>query len=380
MVPGLDISELDRRAQLFEEHINQLKDALAPSDIVWYPYRTLTVFSILDKLLTGPRRHLVDLAGGDPILDLGCGDGALSFFFESLGCKVWAMDNHHANHNHMRGFTELRSALNSSVELEMIDIDSRFTLPDEIFGLALFLGVFYHLKNPLYALETLATHARYCLLSTRIARRTPSGTPIKDEPLAYLLDPLEANNDATNYWIFSETALRRALDRTGWMVRDFITTGATRGSEPARLDRDERAFCLIESRVCPRYSVKLLEGWHPLEQSSYRWTERRFSVELRRPASFTLHFNFKLMFPGPATVSAAVNGIEVAPATFISEGDQSYRIELPRAVRGVSPIRIDFAVDKCLPAGGLDTRELALLVAFWKPGLENADPILPFEL
>jgi hypothetical protein len=146
------------------------------------------------------------------------------------------------------------------------------------------------------------------------------------------------------------------------------------------LDRDERAFCLIESRVCPRYSVKLLEGWHPLEQSSFRWTERCFSIELRRPPSFTLRFNFKLMFPGPVTVSAVVNGIEVAPATFISEGDHSYSIELPRPVRGVSPIRIDFAVDKCMPAGGLDTRELALLVAFWQPGLEMADPILPFEM
>jgi 2-polyprenyl-3-methyl-5-hydroxy-6-metoxy-1,4-benzoquinol methylase len=380
MVPGPDISELGHRAELFERRIERIKAALTPSGIVWYPYRTLSVFSVLDKLLTGPRRRMVDLADGDPILDLGCGDGALSFFFESLGCEVRAMDNLNTNHNHMRGFTELGSALNSSVELEMIDLDSRFTLPDEIFGLALFLGVLYHLKNPLYALETLAAHARYCLFSTRIAQRTASGTPMKGEPLAYLLDSEEANNDATNYWIFSETALRRALGRTGWIVRDFITTGATRGSEPARPDRDERAFCLLESRVCPRYSVQLLEGWYPLEQGSFRWTQRRFSVELKRPPSFTLHFHFKLMFAGPVRVSAAVNGIDVLPATFITEGDHCYSIELPRAVRGVTPIRIDFAVDKCLPAGGLDQRELALLVAFWRPGLENADPILPFEL
>ncbi|MDP8982134.1 MAG: class I SAM-dependent methyltransferase [Acidobacteriota bacterium] len=371
---------MDQRSRLFEQRLETLKAALEPSGIVWYPYRTLAVFSILDKLLTGPRRKLIDLAGGDPILDLGCGDGALSFFFESLGCDVRAMDNHHTNHNHMRGFLELRSALNSSVKLEMIDMDSQFQLPEEIFGLAVFLGVFYHLKNPFYALETLAARARYCLFSTRIARRTPSGTRIKDEPLAYLLDSEECNNDSTNFWVFSETALRRALDRTGWIVRDFITTGDTRGSEPARLDRDERAFCLLESRVCPLYSVKLLEGWHPLEQSSFRWTERRFALELKRPPSSKLRFNFKLMFPGPVTLSARVNGKETTPVTFTGEDDHSFEIDLPHAERYLSPIRIDFAVDKGMPPVEMDTRELALLVAFWRPGLDRADPILPFEL
>jgi hypothetical protein len=31
---------------------------------------------------------------------------------------------------------------------------------------------------------------------------TKSGLPIKDEPLAYLLDHRETNNDPTNQWIF----------------------------------------------------------------------------------------------------------------------------------------------------------------------------------
>ena len=80
-MPGSDISELAGRAQLFERQLNQLKSALASQAIAWYPYRTLGVFPVLDKLLTGPRRRLLDLAAGDPILDLGCSDGALSFFF-----------------------------------------------------------------------------------------------------------------------------------------------------------------------------------------------------------------------------------------------------------------------------------------------------------
>src|SRR5260370_41272550 len=259
-MPGPDVKEIERQAILFEKRLNQIKESLAPQEIVWYPYRTLAVFSNLDKLLTGPRRRLLDLAAGDPILDLGCGDGGISFFFESLGCDMRAIDGYHSNHNHMRGFLELRNALNSSVPVEVMDLDSQFRLSEEIYGLAMFFGVLYHLKNPFYVLETLAKRARYCLLSTRIAQQTPRGVSMKNEPLAYLLEPSESNDDATNYWIFSEVALTRLLDRSGWDALAFQVMAVDRGSEPARLDRDQRAFCLLESRICPRFWVKLLEG------------------------------------------------------------------------------------------------------------------------
>jgi len=381
-MPGPDVKELEHLARLFESRVNQIKESLAPEGIVWYPYRTLTAFSIFDKLLTGPRRKLLDLAAGDPIIDVGCGDGGLAFFLESLGCEVWAVDNPHLNHNHMRGFSALRTALNSSVVFEAVDLDSQFRLPEDVFGLAILLGVLYHLKNPYYVLEALAPHARYCLLSTRIAQRTPKGTTIKNESLAYFLAPGEANDDWTNYWIFSETALRCLIDRTGWDICDFLTIGAT-GSEPARGDLDERAFCLLQSRHCPRYSIQLLEGWHGLEQNSFRWTERRFSIQIKRPPLLkfsTLRFTFRLTVPGPVALSARVNGIAVRAETFIDRGEHSFTIQLPRRAQGVSPIHFDFNVDKCLPADGIDERELALLVPFWKVGMQEAAPILPFEL
>ena len=382
-MPGPDLLELHARARAFEQHLQQLMAELAPQRINWYPYPTLLTFSILDQLLTGSRRDFLDLSGGDPILDVGCADGHNAFFLESQGCQVMALDNYYTNHNQLRGFHALHSALRSSVEFQDTDLDSQFTLAEDIFGLALFLGVLYHLKNPFFVLEALAHRARYCLLSTRVAQRTPQGHPMRKEPLVYLLDPQECNNDSTNHWIFSEAALRRLLAQTGWMVRDFTTTGAARDSEPARADRDQRAFCLLESRVCRSYSVRLLHGWHALEQSSFRWTERRFSVEVRHPPSAALsvlRFDFRLPGPAPVTLSAAVNGIEVPGATFATAGEHSYHIHLPPQTPAASPIRIDFTADPCLPAGAVDQRELALLVPFWKPGLDQADPILPFHL
>src|SRR5260370_12814520 len=98
-MPGPDVKEIARQAILFEKRLNQIKESLAPQEIVWYPYRTLAVFSILDKLLTGPRRHLLDLAAGDPILDLGCGDGGLSFFLESLVSDIPPIDGYHSHPN-----------------------------------------------------------------------------------------------------------------------------------------------------------------------------------------------------------------------------------------------------------------------------------------
>jgi tRNA (mo5U34)-methyltransferase len=379
---GPDVRELRLRADAFEKRLNQIKTELAAQGIAWYPYRTLANFSIFDKLLDGPRRHLLDLAGGDPILDIGCADGATSFFLETLGCQVLAVDNSYTNHNRLAGFQALKRAFRSSVTFQAVDLDSQFTLPDEVFGLAFFLGVLYHLKNPYYVLEALARRARFCLLSTRVAQRTPQGNPMEAEPLVYLLDPDECNQDSTNHWIFSAAALRRLLQQTGWTVHDFMTTGVTRGSEPARGDRDERAFCLLESRVCRRYSVKLLDGWYALENNSYRWTERRFAVELRRPPAdkgASLRFNFRLVGPGPVTLAARVNGVALPEATFMGEGEHSYEVPISREAARHPPIRIDFSVDKSL-AGGMDERELALLVAFWAEGKQEADPDLPFEL
>src|SRR5579863_3527375 len=190
---GLEIHELAQRARQFKAKLEETKKQIP--GIVWYPYDTFASLGIADKFLTGRNRSLLDLAAGDPILDLGCADGALSFFFESLGSKVHAVDHLPTNYNAMRGITELRAALHSSIEVHAIDLDSQFYLPEESFGLVLCLGILYHLKNPFYLLESLAIRARYCLLSTRIAEVTPNGTRMKDQPLAYLLGPTEANND-----------------------------------------------------------------------------------------------------------------------------------------------------------------------------------------
>lgn len=245
----MDIEEVNNRAIAFRSELAAKKSELAPPDF-WYPYDIMSNIWALFNVLTGENRTVFDRFGDLPILDIGAADGDLAFFLESLGHKVQIVDYGPTNYNQLKGARLLRDGLGSSVEIHEVDLDSQFNLPGDRHSVAFFLGILYHLKNPYYALETLARKTRYCFISTRIAAFTPDKqTHVSQIPMAYLLDAGEANNDPTNYWIFSETGLRRILDRTGWDVLDFGKLGNTADSDPVTSDGDERAFCLLESRA-----------------------------------------------------------------------------------------------------------------------------------
>ncbi|MBB5154537.1 class I SAM-dependent methyltransferase [Saccharopolyspora phatthalungensis] len=246
----MDFETLRERALAFREDLLARKDKIAPTDFGWYPYDTMANIFHLDALLSGARREVFDRIAGTRVADIGAADGDFGFFLEAeLGCRVDVIDNAPTNFNGLRGARRLVEELNSGVEVHEIDLDSQFRLPAEHYGAVFFLGLLYHLKNPFFALQALAERADLCFVSTRIAQVTPDGTRIQQQPVAYLLDPAETNNDATNFWIFSETGLRRLFDRTGWEVVDFITVGCREDSDPSSPDRDERAFALLRSKV-----------------------------------------------------------------------------------------------------------------------------------
>jgi hypothetical protein len=249
----VDIEALQRLSVPYRAKLLQLKQVADPSPSFWYPYGTLDNFIHLEGLLRDERRYLLELAGGEPIADVGAADGDLAFFLEQeLGQTVSIIDHAPTNFNGLRGARLLKEKLSSSVEIHDIDLDQFHHLPQQRYGLVFFLGILYHLKNPYYALESFARCSRHMALSTRVARFTPDKkTALRDLPVAYLLHETEANNDSTNYWIFSEAGLRRLFQRTGWEVLDFKTVGDTRNSDPASSEADERAICLLRSRVAP---------------------------------------------------------------------------------------------------------------------------------
>jgi len=143
------------------------------------------------------------------------------------------------------GVRILKEALNSSVTIRSVDLDSQFVLPSKKYDAIFLLGTLYHLKNPFFVLEELAQMTRYCFASTRVARQTTDGHLLSPYPVAYLLGPRECNDDYTNYWIFTDQGLKRLIDRTGWSVLSRLNIGDTTNSTPADLDRDERAFVFL---------------------------------------------------------------------------------------------------------------------------------------
>jgi tRNA (mo5U34)-methyltransferase len=331
--------------------------AQVQADFEWYRYDTLWNLTTVQQFLTP--EHL-EIARSRGVLDVGCADGDLAFFFESLGCNVVAVDHPAPNHNGMRGVRKLKEVLKSRVEIMEVDLDTQFTPFDRRFGLTLFLGALYHVKNPFYILENLSKFSDYCLLSTRIARRFPAvGRIPKDTSLAYLLAADELNADNTNFWIFSEAGLKTLLKRTWWTVCDFVTVGDTSDSDPNSLEHDERAFCLLRSRYGLAH-VDLGTGWHNVEQGGWRWTERTFSVRVQPGA---VRLTMEVYVPpeslknlGPMRMD--IDGLE--PVVFNSPG-------LHTITRPLGKLPVDssltFHSDKAYPPDQQDPRERAMIVS-----------------
>lgn len=349
------------QAAAFGKTLAQAKRELR-AEFEWYPYDTLSALWHIDKLLSPPHRDALAPRRAR-VLDFGSQDGELAFFLESLGYQVIAADHPAYNHNGMRGIRALKAELGSRIEIHEIDADRPFTLPHDSYDLVLFLGILYHLRNPFYVLEELARRATHLLLSTRIARAYPGGQPMPaDLAIAYLLRENELNRDDSNYFIFSETALRVLLERTHWNVRDFLTLGAA-ASDPIRADRDERAFCYAQSRHERLANLELLRGWHESEDTGWRWTERTFAARVRAGKTLTMRFYIadeSIRRLSRLTLSATANQRPLAPAVYDTPGPATYVRDLGA---GEDEVLLEFALDGALEPEEADSRQRGVIVA-----------------
>lgn len=349
------------------------RKAAEPINFSWYPYDSLGNSVHLTKLLKGSGFDFVSLVKDQRILDLGCADGDFAFFLESLGASVVAVDHPRSNHNNLRGITTLRAQMNSSVEVRRMDLDAGVDTGKESFGLAIALGLLYHLKNPFQFLESLSRCARYCVLSTRVMRRLPGVVQdVSGIPVAYFLDADELNGDNSNFWIFTDAALRRLLERAHWRVLASTTVGNISDSDPHTLENDERAFCLVESTY-GQFEVKLGQGWHEPEDTGWRWTARTFNATAEH-AQKGAFVTAAIYVPdaliagyGPITLGLSVNGISVNPQVFSNPGLYTFTRRIPAAAEHLD---LTFTVSHTFPPDALDSRERSLIVESIR--IENA--------
>ena len=338
--------DLLQSARDLKRRLDAAKARLKRTDIDWYEYDSLANALHVGRLLTAARLSLPEVVGGTLTADIGCADGDFAFLLESLGCRVHAIDYPPSNHNGMRGIAALKEALDSTIEIHAVDIDGRFRLPAERYGTAFMLGVLYHLKNPFYALEALSKQVDYCFLSTRVAAVLPGlSAPVRDIPVAYLLNDDEMNADDSNFWILSEAGLWRLLRRTGWEVRAWFTAGV--GGQDAT---DCRAFCLARSRYAMSH-LNLMAGWHAPEEGGIRWTEGRFSV---RPPHGAARITLYFYLPDVRVIQlqASADGTDLGGETYNQPGRYRYVRTLPEGTA-----RVDFQVENFLPPDPQDDRE-----------------------
>ncbi len=345
------------------------KTPLHPA-LKWYPWASLGQFDILDDLLKGDTDTLLRMIGKEPVLDVGCGDGDISFFLESLGARVDAVDHAPTNYNAVYGVRALKEALHSPLQIEECDIDKYPHFPSSHYGLTIMLGVLYHLKNPYLALEALARCSDHIYLSTRIAQLAPDRkTNYSGNPVAYLVDDKELNDDYTNYWIFTEEGLKRIVRRAGWEITHYSASGNVAKSDPVTEKGDSRAYIVAKSRLTGRADgYRLLEGWHHLENGRWRWTERKFAIEVHcETPNPTLQFT--LYLPEPVidrhrtiTLRARAGGHELPATTYTSVGRHAYSARLDGVAAG--PVRVEFEVDQFLTPTDADPRELGVQAEF----------------
>ena len=169
-----------------------------------------------------------DLSGWTA-LDVGCNAGFYSFELARRGARVTAID---LDERYLRQaeWARRQFGLEDRVELRRLHVYDLLSL-DERFDLVLFLGVLYHLRYPLLALDAVADLAERLLVVQTLTTGDPDVTePPDDLPFEERHRLREAGwpstafvehrlaGDPTNWWVPNEACVEAMLRSCGLEV------------------------------------------------------------------------------------------------------------------------------------------------------------------
>jgi len=186
--------------------------------------------------------NLPERLDGLSVLDVGAWDGFFSFEAERRGAqRVVATDWFcwgGPGWGTKDGFDLARRALGSNVE--DIEVDVPDLLPETVgtHDLVLFLGVLYHLRDPLLALERVASVTRGTLVVETLVDMLSTRTPV-----AAFYPGAELNRDDTNWWGPNPRAVEGMLRAVGFReVRmTYVTPLRDRFAQAVKKKRTEGA-------------------------------------------------------------------------------------------------------------------------------------------
>ncbi len=187
---------------------------------------------------------------GLSVLDIGAWDGFFSFEAERRGARrILAIDRWpESGWGNPAGFFLARQVLGSKVEYARMDL---FEITPERLGrfdLVLFMGVLYHLRDPLGGLEhVFGVTGRQVILETHLdmlgCRR----------PAAAFYPGKELNNDPTNWWGPNAAAVKAMLEAVGFsrvqqVAKDSFARRLAYAAQQAALRRAAFFPALAQSR------------------------------------------------------------------------------------------------------------------------------------
>jgi hypothetical protein len=118
---------------------------------------------------------------------------------------------------------------------------------------------------------------------------------------------------------------------------------------------------------------QLAGGFYDIESGAWRWTMQKFAVTLGPPphaaqqgAVLELHLTVpqsSIQKLGSVTLSASIGGTVLAPETYTQPGEHVYRRDVAANLLAADAVRVDFGLDKAIPPGDVDKRELGVVAS-----------------
>jgi tRNA (mo5U34)-methyltransferase len=168
---------------------------------------------------------------GKTVLDIGCNAGFYAFEMKRRGARYVLGIDHDTRYLRQAEFARQRLGLD--VEFRQLEVYDVGRLAEEFgtFDVVLFMGVFYHLRHPLYALEQVARLVGSLLVFQTMERGAWEVGEVADDypiderniffdhrfPRMYFIEKRYAG-DATNWWIPNPAATMAMLRSTGLRI------------------------------------------------------------------------------------------------------------------------------------------------------------------
>lgn len=167
-----------------------------------------------------------DGVAGKSVLDIGAWDGFFSFEAERRGASRVVATDHFCwsgeGWGNRLGYDYVHARLDSKVESIDVDVSELPKIGVGEFDIVLFLGVFYHLKDPYTGLEAAAK-----MCSNHLVVETVTALPREPLPAMRLFASGELGGDPTNYWAPNLPALELMLKSFGFNRIEFRPSPAS---------------------------------------------------------------------------------------------------------------------------------------------------------